>query len=274
MRQQEKLSKDLYVKRETVVSKIPNFWPLVFEQAPAEIDEYISPQDSALILNCLKSVWVDRFELPSGGDPRSVSIKFEFSENEYFKNTTLEKKFWWRHAKDGWSGLVSEPIPIQWKKDKDLTSGLGDLVQKVFEEDKAGKEEEETENKKALKKQMEETGLGGLSFFAWFGFRGRHISAEESVEAFKIEQEKRKARQEGKEVDAMDEDEEDDEEDEDLEYELEIFPTADDVAICISDDLWPGAIKYFRECIMDSIFQTEEDDLMEHHDEDDEAMEE
>ena len=283
VREHETLSLPLYTKREEVVSQIPNFWPLVFEQAPAEIDEYISPQDSAVLLNSLKTMWVDRFELDRG-EPRSVSVRLEFTENEYFENTVLEKKFWWRYAKDGWAGLVSEPVPIKWKGDKDLTNGMLDLVQKVYEEEKAAGTAatagEDSEAKKALKKQMEDTGLGGISFFAWFGFRGRKISAEESAEASKKLQEKRKAR---KAADAMDEDEsqaddeddEDDEEDDD-EYDTEVFPTGDDVAICITDDLWPNAIKYFRECIEDSIFETVEDAMEEAaaRDHSDDAMEE
>lgn len=244
IRQSAKLNKDLYAKREKLVSQIPSFWPLVFEQAPMDIDEYIQPTDSAVLMTSLVGLSVERFELPNG-DPRSIAIKFEFSENEYFENKTLEKKFWWRHAKDGWEGLVSEPVDIKWKKGKDLTSGLLPLVVKVWEDDKAGKPaDEETQAKKDLKAQMEKTGLGGVSFFAWFGFRGRNISVEESNEARKAAEEKRKARKEGKEVDVMDEDE-NDEDDEDDEYELEIFPTGDDLAVSIAEDLWPSAIKYF-----------------------------
>lgn len=241
LRQQEKLTKDIYAKRQEVIKNIPQFWPLVFEQSPPDIDEYIQPQDSALLLNALVNLTVERFELPNG-DPRSVSFKWEFKENEYFENKVLEKKFWWRNAKDGWSGLVSEPVNINWKKGKDLTNGMLDLVQKVWEDEKAGKTGE-TENTKKLLATMEETGLGGVSFFAWFGFRGRKISVEEHKEATKIFDEKRKLRKEGKEVeDDDDEDEDDDDEDE---YELEVFPTADDVAVCISEDIWPGAVKYF-----------------------------
>jgi len=89
---------------------------------------------------------------------------------------------------------------------------------------------------------MEETGMGGVSFFCWFGFRGRKVSPEESEEGRKLEEEKRKARKEGK----YDEDDDDmDEDDDDDEYEYEIFPTADDLAVFIAEDLWPGAIKYF-----------------------------
>lgn len=238
------------MKREKLVSQIPNFWPLVFEQAPPEVDEYIQPTDSNVLLNHLKSLSVERFELPQG-DPRSIAIKFEFSENEYFENKVLEKKFWWRQRKDGWAGLVSEPVEIQWKADKDLTLGMLSLARKVWEEEQAGKKDEETEAKTALKKQMEETGLDGLSFFAWFGFRGLTITAEESKVAIKEYDDKRKARKEGKEVDEMEEDEEDEEDDE---YELEIFPTADDLAVCIAEDLWPGAIKYFSKSLSNNTF--------------------
>ncbi|CAM1508462.1 Fc.00g053100.m01.CDS01 [Cosmosporella sp. VM-42] len=240
LRQQDKLTKDIYTKRQEIIADISNFWPLVLEQAPPDIDEYIQPSDSAL-LQSLVSLSVDRFELPNG-DPRSVNIKWEFKENEWFEDKVLEKKFSWRYAKDGWSGLVSEPVDIKWKEGKDLTSGMLGLVKKVWEEEKAGKEGE-SEAAKKLKEQMESTGLGGLSFFAWFGFRGRKISEEEHEEALKHEQEKRKLHKEGKECD-HDHDDDDDDEDDD-EYEMEIFPTADDLAVCIAEDLWPGAIKYF-----------------------------
>lgn len=241
------MTKDLYVKREKIISQIPNFWALVLEQSPPEIDEFIQPTDAALLLTSLDSIAVERFELPNG-DPRSVAIKFEFAENEHFENTTLEKKFYWRRANDGWAGLVSEPVDIKWKEGKDLTGGLLDLSRKVWEEEKAsGKSDEETETKKQLKEKMENTGLDAVSFFCWFGFRGRNISDEEHAEATKKEQEKRQAHKDGKEI-AEDKMDEDDEEDDDDEYEFEIFPTADDLAVTIVEDLWPNAIKYFSKC--------------------------
>lgn len=207
-----------------------------------------------MLLSSLVDLSVERFELPDG-DPRSIAIKFEFSENEYFENKVLEKKFWWRRNKDGWAGLVSEPVKINWKPGKDLTSGLLDLVYQVWEDDKAGKGDD-TEAKKKLREQMESTGLDGVSFFAWFGFRGLSISEEENQAALKEEQAKRQARKEGKPVDE-DEDEDDEDDDED-EYEMEIFPTADDLAVCIAEDLWPGAIKYFCEYIHASENSSEE----------------
>lgn len=236
------MTRDLYAKREKIIAQIPNFWPLVFEHAPPEIDEYIQPTDAAVIVAGLKNISVERFELP-GGHPRSMSIKFEFSKNEYFEDTTIEKKFWWRFAKDGWSGYVSEPVEIKWKADKDLTNGLLTLAKKVYDDDKAGKTGDKTENKTQLLEKLESTSLDGVSFFNFFGFRGRYISEEESREAAKVEEQKRKDRKAGKEVE---EDMEEDEEEDDGEYEFEIFPNGDDVALTIAEDLWPGAIRYFR----------------------------
>ncbi|RDA89994.1 hypothetical protein CP533_2683 [Ophiocordyceps camponoti-saundersi (nom. inval.)] len=246
IRQQAKLSEPLYAKRAKLVADIPNFWPLVFEQSPSDIDEYIQPSDAALLLGSLRSLSVDRFELPDG-DPRSISIRFDFGENDHFNNKTIEKKFWWRRAKDGWTGLVSEPVDIDWKSpDKDLTCGMLALARKIWVEDHDSggktKNKDESDAKKQLREHMNKTGLGGVSFFAWFGFRGRDISAQESCEATEAERKKRKARDDGKEVEDEADDDDDDVEDE---YEYEVFPTADDLALAIAEDLWPGATKYF-----------------------------
>lgn len=99
----------------------------------------------------------------------------------------------------------------------------------------------------SLKKKIENTGMGGMSFFAWFGFIGRRVTAEESEDATK-------AWDAGEHVAADDEDEEG--EDEDLSFALEIFPDGDDLAIAISEDLWPGAIKYFSESPLFTSFDT------------------
>ena len=260
------MSKALYAKRAELVAKIPNFWALVFEQAPMDIDEYIQPSDSALLLSSLKSLSVSRFELEADekhGDPRSVAIRFEFAENEHFENQVLEKKFWWRQSKDGFAGLVSEPVEIQWKKGKDLTDGLLGLVKAVYDEQAAkprqetkGKKEkvELTDKQKALKAKIDSTGMGGVTFFAFFGYIGEYVTAEESKAAIAEEKEDRRKRKAGEEVakkddedDEMDEDddEEDDEDDED--DDLDIFPMGDAVAMAIADDMWPGALKYFSE---------------------------
>jgi hypothetical protein len=275
VRQQVNLTTPLYARRHKTVSQIPNFWPLVLEQAPPDIDQYIQPSDSALLLSSLTSLSVRHFQLEEtpAGDPRSVSIRWEFAENEYFEDEVLEKKFWYRRAKDGWCGLVSEPVCIKWKKGKDLTGGLLDLVCKAWEADlprqqehgskssssssssssgspSAGAEggdakEAMTTEQKALKKKINQTGMGGLSFFAWFGFIGRRVSAKESEEATRREAERREGRRQGQKIESPVENEP--EEGEGPGMSLEIFQDGDDLAVAITEDLWPGAIKYFSE---------------------------
>ncbi|KAH6648992.1 NAP family protein [Truncatella angustata] len=256
-RQQAVMTKSLYEKRQKTVADIANFWPLVFENPPQEVDQYIQVTDSEVIASSLKSFWVSRFEVEDGskGDPRSISIKFEFKENEYFEDTILEKKFWYRQSKDdNFAGLVSEPVPIKWKPKKDLTDGLLDMAVTVYEQEKKSgktgipKTKDFTPEQKALQKKIQSTGMGGISFFAFFGYRGYPVSAEEDKEARQKEQEQRRLRTEGKATDE-DEDEIPDlveaDEDEGDEEILEIFTDGEELAIAIAEDLWPSAIKYF-----------------------------
>ncbi|KAL2167153.1 hypothetical protein VTG60DRAFT_1643 [Thermothelomyces hinnuleus] len=289
IRQQYALSKPLYARRAELVAKIPNFWPLVLEQAPMDIDEYIQPSDSAILLSSLKRLSVSRFELDEdekNGDPRSIAIRFEFAENEHFEDTVLEKKFWWRQSKDGYAGLVSEPVPIKWKPGKDLTEGLLDLAKAVYDEQVAQPKQDKkdkkakvplTEKQKALKEKMDQTGMGGVSFFAWFGYIGEYISAEESRQAIEEEREERRKRKAGEPVPKKDDEDEemedDDDDDDELEEDLDIFPTGDAVAMAIADDLWPGALKYFiqaqeQDGASELDFETDEED--EEEDEEDE----
>ena len=284
MRKQDALQTALFAKRAALLVQIPNFWALVFEQAPPEIDQYISPSDSEA-LAALTSLEVTRFEIAFGpaseaantGDPRSVSFKFEFAENEFFDNTVLEKKFWFRRAKDGWTGLVSEPVNIKWKAGKDLTDGMLQLAVTVWQRQKAqaaaaaaagtgtGPLPHVAGYDRLVRKVKQQT-PGSISFFAWFGFRGRDLSAEESAEATKAEEERRekwknegvvveepssekkKEKMEEKKKDDDEEDESDDEDDDSPpEMEREIFPGGEDLAVSLSEDLFPGAIKYFSE---------------------------
>ncbi|EEY18133.1 hypothetical protein D7B24_002285 [Verticillium nonalfalfae] len=265
IRKQYELTRPLYEKRQAIISKIPNFWPLVLEQAPPDIDEYIQPQDSALLLAALKNVSVSRFDIENGaqGDPRSVSIKLEFGDNDFFEDKVVEKKFWYRHS-DEFTGLISEPVTLRWKAGKDLTGGLLDLVKKVWDSDatawKGGKGD--SAEAKALRAKMEETGMGGVSFFAWLGYVGRRITEAESKAAFEKETREIQMRLNGEKVDG-DEEMEDDEDDED--DDLEIFPGGDDLAQAIAVDLWPEALKYFAqaqemEAMSDVEFEDDDDE--------------
>ncbi|KAK3936155.1 nucleosome assembly protein [Diplogelasinospora grovesii] len=273
IRQQVQLTRPLYEKRHKTVSQIPNFWPLVIEQAPPDIDEYIQPSDSALLLSSLTSLSVSHFEIENGGtgDPRSVAIRWEFSENDYFEDRVIEKKFWYRRSKDGWAGLVSEPVDIKWKKGKDLTGGLLSMVKAVWDEEqameKSGTKDKSAhliEKQRTLRKKIENTGLGGVSFFAWFGFRGKRVSAEESRLAIEKENGKRQLRQNGVDTTQAEQDDEEDEDEEEEDDDLEIFPEGDSLAVTITEDLWPGAIKYFtqaqeQDALSDDDFESDED---------------
>lgn len=194
-------------------------------------------------MNSLHNISVDRPELPNG-DPRSFTVKFEFAENEHFEDKVLAKTFMWRNAKDGWAGLVSEPVTIKWKADKDLTNGMLDLVRKVYDEEVKSKSKEDSPSKKKLKEQMEATGIDGLSFFSFFGFHGPIVTDAEHAEATKKVEAQKKLRKAGKPTDDDDEMEEDEDDEDDM-FEWEIFPTGDDLGVQFADELWPNAIRYF-----------------------------
>jgi len=173
---------------------------------------------------------------------------------------------------------VSEPVGIRWKKERDLTGGLLDMVCAAWEAEKTSstsskrsngrnKEKGLTPEQKALKKKIENTGMGGLSFFAWFGFIGRKISAEESAEAVAKEKEKREKRKlkQASTPESEASEDESEEEDDDVGMSLEIFPDGDDLAVAFTDDLWPGAIKYFtqaqeQDALSDADFESDDDE--------------
>lgn len=289
------LSQSTYEQRAKVAEGIPHFWALVFEQAPPDVDQYVQPSDSAVLAVALKNIKVERFEydpnpaafskIASGankagpldvsalGEPRSFKLIFEFDSNDWFSNTTLEKKFWFRRARDGWAGRVSEPVKIDWKSGKDLTEGLTDAAHKLWQKQKAaglldgdgGDSSKANTNKakelaeyKALVEKVENTPEGSQSFFNFFGFRGRWVSeaehkiaTKEYAEELKKTSAQRAAEQDKKEKEAEAKGEDDDDEmDEDLalsEAAAEIFFDGEDLALAISEDIWPNATKYFMD---------------------------
>lgn len=248
IRQANTLNAPLWKKRAEVIAKIPHFWTLVFEQAPPELDTFIQPTDSKVFVDALKTFEVTRFEIDDPkGSPRSVAIKFGFSENEYFTDKEIEKKFWFRKSKD-WAGLVSEPVKINWKKGKDLTGGLTDAAYALDQaRKKLAKRDPKAETKlpeyKALAKKIEQGTEASLSFFTWFGFVSsyRWISAEESEQAENEEAARLEKVKKGEKL------EEQPEEEDDIDHqETEVFPQGDEIATLIAEDLWPSAIKYYK----------------------------
>ncbi|KAF2204437.1 hypothetical protein GQ43DRAFT_428978 [Delitschia confertaspora ATCC 74209] len=251
IRKQNALYAPLYKKRAEVIAKIPHFWALVFEQSPPEVDNFIQPSDSNIFAECLESFEVSRFDIDNPkGSPRSFSIKWGFKKNEYFEDTVLEKKFWFRRALDGWMGLVSEPVKINWKKGKDATGGLTDAAYNLFQAKQklgadAKKKETSLPEYKALAEKIEQSEDASVSFFAFFGYVSswKFVSAEESEKAFKVEAENLEKRKRGEKVEEDESTEEDDEQDY---QETEVFPQADELATIIAEDMWPSAIKYYK----------------------------
>lgn len=214
---------------------------------------------------------------PAHGDPRSFKINFQFDHNDYFENEALEKVFWHRRSKDGWTGLVSEPVKVKWKKNMDTTEGLLDLAVDASNEDsngsgkgKAGQGGNKGNMKSSrylgevntrLMGRLEELDPSSLSFFAFFGYRGRSITAEESAKATEdqlkdsegvsttnILETEQGAREEDltsiiKRIISADE-------------IHEIYPAGEELAIAISEDLFPGALRYFGKSAMVPKFQT------------------
>jgi hypothetical protein len=105
------------------------------------------------------------------------------------------KELRYRHARQGGTeGLVSDPMPIQWKsKKKDLTRGLGPCAVSLFEVEKVAKLQVSGEEFDAVSREglwqnqrvlqglrtMEELGHERLCFFASFYYRGVDLSAAE-----------------------------------------------------------------------------------------------
>lgn len=277
----------LFEKRNEIITSpevADDFWIRVFSNAPSEVDEYILPTDAGALGSSLKNLNVERFEVDDKGqgEPRSIRFTFEFrtgEENPFFENETLVKDFYWRKQvfktskgkRRTWEGLVSEPVRINWKEDMDLTKGLLDAACDLAEAEKkqgGGDRKKLPEFEKLVKKMDEmdndamnvdeegddeDEGLGiqspaGVSFFAFFGYRGRDITAEQSKEANKEDDERWAKIVRGEQVDE-DEDEGDDDEDFELDEldldDIEIFPDGEELAIAFAEDLWPGALKYY-----------------------------
>ncbi|KAF2105663.1 nucleosome assembly protein [Lophiotrema nucula] len=261
IRTQYTLHAPIYKKRAAVIAKIPHFWALVFEQSPPEVDTYIQPSDSKVFAECLESLDVTRFEIDDPkGSPKSFALRFTFAPNDYFEDSVLEKKFYYRRSLDGFDGFVSEPVKIHWKKGKDLSDGLTDAAYKLWQaQQKLGNGDNRAAEKrlpeyKSLAKKMESDVGVSTSFFTIFGFVSsfRYVSAEESQKARKIEKENSEKRRRGEKV----EDEGPNDDDEDYQ-ETEVFPGGDEPAMLIAEDMWPAAIRYFSKSPSTALYTRE-----------------
>ncbi|KAI4282944.1 MAG: hypothetical protein L6R38_002563 [Xanthoria sp. 2 TBL-2021] len=229
-----------FLDRATAIQAIPDFWSTVIDEAPAEIDQRIQPRDVPA-LSCLTGLDVERFEVKDAdnGEPRSIRLTLTFKPNEWFFDNKIEKKFYWRMSHNGWSGLVSEPVTVRWKHRDRLTDGLLDLAvnlwKKELDLETQGCDLESIEEYQTLVERIQRTPQDAVSFFAFLGFRGHRVSAEESAAAMEKAQST---------VEVSRETEGSNEESPSL-PDSEIYPHGEEVAVALSEDLYPGATHYF-----------------------------
>lgn len=273
------MTKDILAARQNTINKIPGFWAVVFDHASDELEAAITGDDLEVFANALKAIEVLRPEIPASanpsqlglqnyGEPRSVTIRFHFSDNDWIADSVLEKTFFYRYGKDGSAGLVSEPIRVNWKAGKDLTQGLTDAAYNFWAAQKQNPSQQldgvlvgdarkardaqarELPEYKALSELLEKATSGAISFFNFFSYRGRWTSAAESAEAKAELLAKRQAALNGGSLDSDDEDEDDDEDF--PEEDVETFPAGHECAVAIAEDIYPSAIDYFLADTIDS----------------------
>jgi hypothetical protein len=283
------MSRDIFAARQNTIAKIPSFWAVTFDNAATELEAAVTPGDLEVFSKALTSLEVTRPEIPASakpsdlgldkfGEPRSLRFTFRFADNEWFADRELSKTFYFRYGKDGSAGLVSEPIKVHWKSpDKDLTKGLTDAALAFWNAQKADPSQQldgvlanearhardaaakNMPEYQALAKKLENDVEGTLSFFNFFSYRGRWISAAEHTQAKNDLLAKRRAAQAGEEVE--DDDEDDDDDDEDFTEEaVETFPAGHEVAVTIAEDIYPNAIDYFMGNTIDSDIDIDDDD--------------
>lgn len=242
------------MKRREALKQIPGFWRNVFLNAPEEISSTYTSADVAA-LAAIEDFDVTRYQVTSEteGEPRSLRFEFTFADNEHFGACTLVKEFEWRASEtgDGPGSLVSKAVPIKWKgKKHDLTKGMLDMaVELEAAEDtmklsNGGKDIELVEReglwqyeklREAIEKS-EEAGEDEETWLNWFGFRGQVEKRSE-------------AKDEKNGANGADADE-DQEEMADFDpglLDVEIFPSGEDVAIALAEDLFPDAMDFFSE---------------------------
>ncbi|RPA87279.1 hypothetical protein BJ508DRAFT_410788 [Ascobolus immersus RN42] len=239
LKSQYKLLNPLFQKRTAVIAKIPEFWPRVFS-ASKDLDALISQNDAQLFEAHLVGLNVVRPEADKeGGEIRNFDITFTFTENPWFEETVLTKRFYQTPV-----GLASEPLKINWKEGKDLTNGI---TQKAYDFFVAKKQELEKaaseENKEATKLEApdwdELVKEEDRSFFMWFSWWGDALNAVKAA-----------AKDGAEKKDGEDSEDEDDEDYDDMEEEDEgVFPGGGDLAGYIVDDLFVNATRYLTESL-------------------------
>ncbi|KAL4888600.1 nucleosome assembly protein-domain-containing protein [Aspergillus ambiguus] len=250
-----------------------DFWPRVL-QGSQRLEEYLTGADVDIVSYATK-VDIEFIELNDNGEgePRSFRLTIHFAPNPYFTNTQLVKEFYWRKrlvltAKGKTrfeEGYASTPVAVDWKENRDASRGLMKAVMDLFNAERAapGKKRTElpeytalgerlAENAQAAELEVDEDDRqdldalspAGVTFFAFFAFRGLDVTAEQSAEAVKADEERYQKMANGEDVDDEDDDEDDEDPDDDLE-DVEIFQDGEEVAQIFAEDIWPNALKLY-----------------------------
>ena len=207
-------SKPIYEDRARLLQQIPGFWSRVLqsEDVPAAIESSIHACDLPA-LDAITAIEVTRFEVdqdPEEGDPRSCKLIFEFGPNGALEDKVLEKTFRHIRTDEGRTGLVSEPVKITYSK-----TPLGD--------------------------EVAESVARQESFFAFFGYRGSPEKADEDG----LETGKGNSKSdtlESGDLKALVQRIVAPDDDEDEAFTQDAFQ---EIAIALSEDIYPGALKYF-----------------------------
>jgi len=129
-----KIRRPVYVRRNEIIQKIPDFWLTAFLSHPVLGD--LLTEDDQQICKHLESIFVDESEDIKSG----CSITLTFSSNPYFEDKKLTKTY--SMSDDG--TVTVKATSIKWKAGMDIVNG------------------------KACTKKGEKRLLVDQSFFTWF----------------------------------------------------------------------------------------------------------
>lgn len=121
----QKDSEEIFNTRANIISQIPNFWRSVILNHP-EAASLVRKHDMNA-LSFLKNVFVDLLHQNDG-----FRLVFEFQENEYFSNKSLEKTYYLGRSENNFEVFYDNFVgtEIDWKPNNDLTTKLVSKTQR------------------------------------------------------------------------------------------------------------------------------------------------
>lgn len=227
-------SEPIYKDRASTIKQIPGFWSKVLQSddVPAAVESAIHACDIP-VLDFLTAIEITRYEVdkdPERGDPRSFTIIFEFSPNEFFVDRTLEKTFRYSGNQDSATGLASEAVELSYS---DTPQGT----------------------------ELAECVARSESFFAFFKYCCRSVTTGQSKSSRHMEDgsldgacdldssfPKTQPKDFDGDLESMLQRNSSPNDDDNNLLATEGFPPGEDIAIAISEDLYPNALKYFSMC--------------------------